>query len=100
MELEEKNVKKGKKDRWAAAAVFSLMIAYINEYNRLAAENKLTSKIKEAANLWEEKCHNFFKENKMISKDAEESKFLEYSIKNFDSVLEYLEPSLQSEYKI
>jgi len=100
MEIEEQNVNKGKRDQWAGAAVYSLMIAYISEYNRLASENKLTLRIKASTNLWKEKCHNFFKENKLIPESSQESEFLENSIKNFDNLLDYLEPSLASEYKI
>ena len=99
MEIEEENINKGKKELWAAATVFSLMIAYISEYNRLASENKLTLKIKESANLWKEKCYNFFLENKLIPESAEESTFLENCNQNFDKLLDYLEPSLATEYK-
>ena len=100
MEIEEQNVDKGKKDQWAAAAVFSLMIVYISEYNRLTSENKLTTEIKETTNLWKEKCFNFFKENKLIPESSQESEFLQNSIQNFDKLLDYLEPSLAAEYKI
>ncbi len=100
MEIEEENINKGKAEQWAPAAVFSLMIAYISAYNRLASENKLTSKIKESTKLWTEKCYNFFKENKLINESSQESTFLENSIQNFDKLLDYLEPSLAAEYKI
>lgn len=100
MEIEEENVNKGKKEHWAAAAVFSLMITYISLYNSLVSENKSTLKIKEATDLWTEKCYNFFKENKLIPELFEKSIFLENSIQNFDKHLDYLEPSLAEEYKI
>lgn len=100
MEIEEQNVNKGKRDQWAGAAVYSLMIAHISEYNRLASENKLTLRIKASTNLWKEKCYNFFKENKLIPESSQESEFLENSIQNFDNLLEHLEPSLAEEYKI
>jgi len=100
MEIEEENINKGKKEQWTSATVFSLMIAYISEYNRLASENKLTSEIKESTNLWSEKCYSFFKENKLIPESSHKSTFLENSIQNFDNLLDYLEPSLAAEYNI
>jgi len=100
MDIEEQNVDKGKREQWAGAAVYSLMVAYVSEYNRLVTEKQLTLRIKASTNLWKEKCYNFFMENKLIPESSQDSEFLENSIQNFDNLLNYLEPSLEAEYKV
>lgn len=100
LNIEKEFLSKKRQDLWSGPAVFSLMIAYISEYNKLNSENKETKKVKESTDEWTEKCFIFFKENSLIPEDTPESEFVGNSIKNFDEILDYLEPSLAKEYKI